>query len=32
MSETATPRPKSAQLASPEYQHPITYYDVEGSE
>lgn len=32
MSEIATPRPESAQLACPECQHPITYYDVEGSE
>lgn len=32
MSEIITPRPESAQLACPECQHPITYYDVEGSE
>ncbi|GAB3844952.1 hypothetical protein GCM10028822_02780 [Hymenobacter terrigena] len=32
MSETATPRPESAQLDCPECHTSITYYDVEGSE
>ncbi|GAB3867799.1 hypothetical protein GCM10028824_10980 [Hymenobacter segetis] len=32
MSETATPRPESAQLDCPECHNSITYYDVEGSE
>ena len=32
MSDTATPRPESAQLACPECGTLITYYDVEGSE
>jgi uncharacterized paraquat-inducible protein A len=32
MSETATPRPESAQLDCPECHTPITYYDVAGSE
>jgi hypothetical protein len=32
MSETATPRPESAQLDCPECHTAITYYDVEGSE
>ena len=32
MSDFASPRPESAQLACPECQHSITYYDMEGSE
>ncbi|GAB2867817.1 DUF4178 domain-containing protein [Hymenobacter ruber] len=32
MSETATPRPESAQLDCPECHTSITYYDVAGSE
>ena len=32
MSETATPRPESAQLDCPSCGSSITYYDVEGSE
>ncbi|MBH8569750.1 DUF4178 domain-containing protein [Microvirga sp. STS02] len=32
MSETATPRPESAQLDCPECHTSITYYDVTGSE
>ena len=32
MSETATPRPESAQLDCPECRTAITYYDVAGSE
>jgi hypothetical protein len=32
MSDTATPRPESAQLDCPECATSITYYDVEGSE
>ncbi|MDO7847530.1 DUF4178 domain-containing protein [Hymenobacter sp. M29] len=32
MSETATPRPESAQLNCPKCGTSITYYDVEGSE